>query len=153
MSNLAGRCQNYKKLLSPLNSAPSICAELKVSSKLKHLPFFAQICGLKHDWCQYWQRLKLTSIKNHKKLLSPLNSASSICAEYKIAPNWSSWNSALKIWPRAWQVPILRSAKFDSRQESQKPFVPIEFAILSLFRVQNGHQNWSICCPWSITLA
>ena len=60
-----------------------------------------------------------------------------ICAEYKISPNWSSCNSCLKIWPKRWQVPILRSVKFDSRQESQKAIVTIEFATLDLFIVHN----------------
>ena len=38
---------------------------------------------------------------------------------------------------KRWQVPILRSVKFDSRQESQKAIVTIEFATLDLFIVQN----------------
>ena len=46
----------------------------------------------------------------------------------KISPNWSSCNSCIKIWPKRWQVPILRSVKFDSRQESQKTIVTIDFA-------------------------
>ena len=120
-----------------LNSAPLICPEYKVSWKLKHLPFFIQICGLKHDRCQYWQRSKLTSIKNHKKQLSPLNLASLISAEYKISPNWSSCNYCLKIWSKRWPVPILKSVKFDSHQESQKTNVTIEFATIDLFRAQN----------------
>ena len=41
------------------------------------------------------------------------------------------------LWPKIWQVPILRSFKFDSRQESQKTIVTIEFATLDLFRAQN----------------
>ena len=85
MSNLTDERQKLKKLLSPLNSAPSICAEYKILSELKHLSFFVQICGLKHGRCQYWQRSKLTSIKNHKKLLPPLNSPASICVEYEIS--------------------------------------------------------------------
>ena len=44
-----------KKLLSPLNSLPSIHAEYEISSKLKHLPFFFQNYVLKDDRCQHWQ--------------------------------------------------------------------------------------------------
>ena len=40
---------NYKKLLPPMNSPPSICEEYKISSKLKHLLFFVQNYGLKDD--------------------------------------------------------------------------------------------------------
>ena len=36
------RVENPKKLLSLLNSPPSFCVEYKISSKLKHLPFFVQ---------------------------------------------------------------------------------------------------------------
>ena len=57
--------KNPKNLLSPLNSSPSICLEYKISSKLKHLPFFVQNYGLKDGRCQ------------HRKLLSSVNSAPS----------------------------------------------------------------------------
>ena len=52
--------KNYKKLLSPLNSPPSICAEYKISSKLKHLLLFIQNYGLKDDTCQHWQVSRIT---------------------------------------------------------------------------------------------
>ena len=39
----------------------------------------------RYDRCQQWQVSILTSIKNYKKLLSRLNSPSSICAEYEIS--------------------------------------------------------------------
>ena len=53
---------NYKNLLSPLNSPPSICAEYKISSKLKHLLFFVQNYDLKDDRCQRWQESTLSRI-------------------------------------------------------------------------------------------
>ena len=59
VSVLAG-IKNYKKLLSPLNSPPSICEDYKISSKLKHLLFFVQNYGLKEDRCQHWQVSKIT---------------------------------------------------------------------------------------------
>ena len=65
MSNLKG-VENHKKLLSPLNSPPSICAEYKISSKLKHLPFFIQNYGLKDDRCQHWQVSRITENYCHQ---------------------------------------------------------------------------------------
>ena len=58
--------KNYKKLLSSLNSPPSICAENKTSLKLKHLPFFIQNYGLKDDRCQYWQVSRITENYCHQ---------------------------------------------------------------------------------------
>ena len=77
--NLSG-VENHKKLLSLLNSPPSLCAEYEISSKLKHLPFFIQNYGLTDDSCQHWQVLQIT-----KKLFPPVNSPPSICEEYKIS--------------------------------------------------------------------
>ena len=118
MSNLTGGCQKLQKAIVTIElSAFDLC---RIQSFIKIEAFAV----LRPNLC-------------HKKLLSPLNLASLICAEYKISPNWSSWNSSLKIWPKRWKIPKLRSVKFDSRQESQKTFVPIEFVTLSLFRVQS----------------
>ena len=69
------RHQKLQKLLSPLNSPPSICSEYVTSSKLKHLPFFVQNFGLEDD---RW------GVKNHRKLLSSVNSAPSNCSLCKI---------------------------------------------------------------------
>ena len=69
------RHQKLQKLLSPLNSPPSICSEYVTSSKLKHLPFFVQNFGLEDD---RW------GVKNHRKLLSSMNSAPSNCSLCKI---------------------------------------------------------------------
>ena len=41
-------------------------AEYKLSSKLKHLPFFVQICGLKDDRCQHWQVSRITENYCHQ---------------------------------------------------------------------------------------
>ena len=71
VSNLIS-IKNHKKLLSLLNSPPSICVEYEISSKLKHLPFSVQNYGLKDDRCQNWQVSILTGIKNYKNLVSPL---------------------------------------------------------------------------------
>ena len=84
MSNLTG-FENCKKLLSLLNSPPSLCVEFEISSKLKHLQFFVQNYGLKDERYQHWQVSVLTGIKNYKNLLSPLNSRPPFCAEYKIS--------------------------------------------------------------------
>ena len=61
MSNLTV-VKNHKKLLSPLNSSPSVCLEYKVSSKLKHLPSMVHNFGLKTDRYQYWLATKITKI-------------------------------------------------------------------------------------------
>ena len=84
------RCQIWqasritKKLLSLLNSPPSLCAEYKVSSKLEHLLFFVQNYGLTDDRCQQLQVSILTAVKNYKKILSLLNSPPSLCAENEV---------------------------------------------------------------------
>ena len=60
------RGQESQKNLSPLNSGPSICVELQISSKLKLLQLLLKTIvtiefitlrnyGLKDDRCQYWQ--------------------------------------------------------------------------------------------------
>ena len=41
--------KNYKKLLWPLNSPPSICVEYEISSRLTHLPLFVQSYDLNDD--------------------------------------------------------------------------------------------------------
>ena len=58
--------KNYKKLLSPLTSSPLICAEYKISSKLKHLLLFIQNYGLKDDTCQHWQVSRITKNYCHQ---------------------------------------------------------------------------------------
>ena len=58
--------KSYKKLLSPLNSPPSIYAKYKVSSKLKYLPFFVQNYGLKDGRCQHWQVPRITESYCHQ---------------------------------------------------------------------------------------
>ena len=58
--------KNYKKLLSPLTSSPLICAEYKISSKLKHLLLFLQNYGLKDDTCQHWQVSRITKNYCHQ---------------------------------------------------------------------------------------
>ena len=58
--------KSYKKLLSPLNSPPLICAEYKISSKLKHLLLFIQNYGLKDDTCQHWQVSRITKNYCHQ---------------------------------------------------------------------------------------
>ena len=67
--------KNYKKLMPPLNSPPSICLQYVTSSKLKHLPLFVQNFDLEDD---RW------GVKNHRKLLSSMNSAPSNCSLCKI---------------------------------------------------------------------
>ena len=109
--NLTG-FENHRKLLSLLNSPPWICVEYEISSKLKHLPFFVQNYGLKDDRCQYWQVSKLTGVKNYKNLLSPLNSPSSICAEYKIS-------SKLKHYPFFVQIYGLKDDRCQHWQVSR----------------------------------
>ena len=128
VSNLTG-IENHKKLLSLLNSPPSLCVECKILSKLEHLPFFVQNYGLTDDRCIYWQisiftgikknkknychhwidrprfvqsmkfhqnwsicysssktmAWKMAGVKNHKKLLSSMNSAPSACSLWKIS--------------------------------------------------------------------
>ena len=83
VSNFRG-VDNHKKLLSLLNLQPSLCVEFEISSKLKHLLLFLQNYGLTDGRCQHWQLSILAGIKNYKKLLPPLNSSPSICAEYEI---------------------------------------------------------------------
>ena len=91
-----GRRQESQKILSPLNSGPSICVEFQISSKLKLLQLLLKTIvtiefttlhnyGLKDDRCQYWQMSNLTGVENHKKLLSLLNSPSSLCVKYEIS--------------------------------------------------------------------
>ena len=65
VSNLTG-VENHKKLLSLLNSPPSLCVEYEISSKLKHLPFFVQNYGLKDDRCQHWQVSRITENYCHQ---------------------------------------------------------------------------------------
>ena len=80
--------ENHKKLLSLLNSPPSLCVEYKISSTLKHLPLFVQNFqnyGLTDNKFLHWQMSILTGIKNYKKLLPPLTSPPWICAEYEIS--------------------------------------------------------------------
>ena len=84
MSNFRG-VENHEKLLSLLNSPPSLCVEFEISSKLKHLLLFLQNYGLTDGRCQHWQVPKLTGIKNYRKLLPPLNSPPSIWAKYEIS--------------------------------------------------------------------
>ena len=112
MSNLTG-FENCKKLLSLLNSPPSLCVEFEISSKLKHLQFFAQNYGLKDERYQHWQVSILTGVKNYKNLLSPLNSRPPFCAEYKIS-------SKLKHLPFFFQDYGLKDdSDIDRCQESQ----------------------------------
>ena len=113
------------------------------------------------DRGQNWQASRII-----KKLLSPLNSVSLICAEYKISPNWSSCNSCLKIWPKRWQVPILRHVKFDIRQESQKaivsplnsaPLICLKYKISSKlkhlpFLVHNFGLKTERCQHWQVSM-
>ena len=91
MSNLTDERQKLKKLLSPLNSAPSICAEYKILSKVKLLQLLLK-------------------------------------AFVVLRPN---------LWPKTWQVPILTEVKIDKHQESQKIIATIEFTSLNLCRVRN----------------
>ena len=58
--------KNFKKLLSPLNLPPSICAEYQISSNLKHLPLFVQNYGLEDDRCWYWQVSSITENYCHQ---------------------------------------------------------------------------------------
>ena len=64
VSKLIG-VKNFKKLLSPLNLPPSICAEYQISSN--------------------WQVLTLAGVKYHRKLLSSINSAPYNCSLCKIS--------------------------------------------------------------------
>ena len=102
--------------------------------------YFCSNYGLKDDRCQYWQVPNLTGIKNHKKLLSLLNSTSSICVEYEIS-------SKLKHLPffvqnyglkddrcQHWQVSILRGVKNYKNLLSplnSPPLIYVEYKIWS----------------------
>ena len=63
VSNLTG-IENHKKFLSLLNSSLSV--EYEISSKLKHLPFFAQNYGMKDDRYQSWQVPRITENYCHQ---------------------------------------------------------------------------------------
>ena len=58
--------KNFKKLLSPLNLLPWICAEYQISSNLKHLPLVVQNYGLKDDRCWHWQVSSITENYCHE---------------------------------------------------------------------------------------
>ena len=72
-----------KKLLSPLNSPPLICAEYEISSKSTHLSLFVQSYGLKND------SANIGKCQESQKLSSLVNSAPSNCSVRKI-----SWKMA-----------------------------------------------------------
>ena len=120
--NLTG-LENYKKLLSLLNSPPSLCAEYEISSKLKHFPFFVQNYGLTDDKCQHWQVSTLTGVINYKKLLPPLNSPPSICEEYFIKIE-AFVVLRTKLWPERWQVLTLAGVKNHRKLLSSMNSVP-----------------------------
>ena len=136
------RCQIWqasritKKLLSLLNSPPSLCAEYKVSSKLEHLLFFVQNYGLTDDRCQQLQVSILTAVKNYKKILSLLNSPPSLCAENEVYQNWSICRSSSKTM--AWKM---TAANIGSCHESQKTIAVNEFSTFKLFTMQNFEEN------------
>ena len=112
--------QESQKILSPLNSGPSICVDFQISSKLKPLQLLLKTVvtikfttlrnyGLIDDRCQYCQVSNLTGIKNHKKLLSLLNSPPSLCVEYKISSKLKYFRP--KLWLERWQVSTLVGVK------------------------------------------
>ena len=72
--------QESQKVLSPLNSGPSICVDFQISSKLKPLQLLLKTVvtikfttlrnyGLIDDRCQYCQVSNLTGVKNPKKTI------------------------------------------------------------------------------------
>ena len=77
----------------------------------------------------------MTGIEKHKKLLSLLNSPSSLCVEYEI----SSKLIHLPFFVQNFQKHVLTddSAYIDWRQKLQKSIATIEFTALDLCRVWN----------------
>ena len=107
MSNLTG-VENHKKLLSLLNSPPSPCVKYKISSELKHLPFFVQNFknyGLTDDTCMYWQVWILTGVKNYKKTIVTIDfTVLDLCRVRNFIRIEAFAPLRSKLWPERWQV-------------------------------------------------
>ena len=106
MPNLKG-IENPKKLLLLLNSAPSFCVEFKISSKLKHLPFYVQnfqnYC-LTDDRCIHWQVSILTDVKNYKKTIVTIEfTALDLCRVRNFFKIDAFATLRPKLWPQKWQ--------------------------------------------------
>ena len=114
MSNLTG-VENHKKLLSLLNSPPSPCVKYKISSELKHLPFFVQNFknyGLTDDRCIYWQVWILTGVKNYKKTIVTIDfTALDLCRVRNFIRIEAFAPLPSKLWLERWQVPTLAGVK------------------------------------------
>ena len=78
---------NYKKLLPPLNSPPSICEEYFIKIE-------AFVVLRTKLWPERWQVLTLAGVKNHRKLLSSMNSVPSNCSVCKVS--WKMVNLILR---------------------------------------------------------
>ena len=106
MLNLTG-IENHKKLLSLLNSPPSLCVEYKISSKLKHLPFFVQNFqnyGLTEDRCIYWHVSILTDFKNYKKTIVSIEFTTlDLCKERNFFKTDAFATLRPKLWHQRWQ--------------------------------------------------
>ena len=106
MLNLTG-IENHKKLLSLLNSPPSLCVEYKISSRLKRLPFFVQNFqnyGLTDDRCIYWQVSILTDVKNYKKTIVTIEfTALDLCRVQNFFKIDAFATLRPKLWPQKWQ--------------------------------------------------
>ena len=105
VSNLTG-IENHKKLLSLLNSPPSLWVEYEISSEFKHLLFY----GLTDDRCQNWQSSKITKNYCHHWIHHPRFVQST-----KFHQNWNICCSSSKTVAEK-----MTGVNIDKRQESQK---------------------------------
>ena len=108
MLNLTG-VENHKKLLSRLNSPPSLCVEYEISSKLKLI----LSPKLPKTWPNRWQLPTLTSVNIDRS--QKLQKTDFTALDLNRVQNFIKIEAFTtlhpKLWPERWHVPTLASVK------------------------------------------